>query len=188
MTNKEFEDKFLIHRGIVTNYLKTKYKLCDDEVHDIVQNAFIKIYKRFVDNNLICEYPRQYLFNSAINCLKEHKTRKLYMRHEFTLTESNVENHEFFLDSMSKIDFFQVPDLLMENKTISNELKLLMEKLAKKNPESAEIVKMFYFDGMQVNEISEKLNIPINTIKTKLFRARIKLFKLIEKDMVLSTL
>ena len=58
MTNKEFEEKFSIHRSLVTNYLKFKYKLSDDEAQDIIQNAYVKIYKRFGNNKLTCEYPK----------------------------------------------------------------------------------------------------------------------------------
>jgi DNA-directed RNA polymerase specialized sigma24 family protein len=50
------------------------------------------------------------------------------------------------------------------------------------------ILKMFYYDEMQANEISEELNIPINTIKTKLHRGRAKVKSLLNKDMILSTL
>ena len=188
MTNKEFEDKFLIHRNLVTNYLKLKYKLSDDEAQDIVQNAYVKIYKRFIDNELVCEYPRQYLFNSAINCLKEYKTRKPYMRHEFTFTESNIDYPEAFLDLMNEMDFSQVPDLLTEKKIIFDELIFLIDKLAEKNPEYSKILRMFYFDEMQANEISKELNVPENTIKTRLHRGRNKIKSFLKENMVLSSL
>ena len=105
MTNKEFEDKFLIHRSFVTNYLKSKYKLSDDEAQDVIQNAYIKIYKRFINNSLICEYPRQYLFNAAINCTIEYRTRKPHLKNESTFTESNIEYPETFLDLINEVDF-----------------------------------------------------------------------------------
>jgi RNA polymerase sigma-70 factor (ECF subfamily) len=188
MTNKEFEDKFLIHRSFVTNYLKSKYKLSDDEAQDVIQNAYIKIYKRFVNNTLICEYPRQYLFNAAANCTIEYKTRKAHLKNEATFTEYEIEDHENFIDLVNEIDFSQFPDLLIEKKIIFNELNLLIDKLAEKNPDYAKILKMFYFDEMQANEISEKLNVPINTIKTRLLRGRNKIKSLLQEDMVLSTL
>jgi hypothetical protein len=45
-----------------------------------------------------------------------------------------------------------------------------------------------YFEDMQVNEVAEKLNVPINTIKTRLFRGKHKLKTLIKDNMHLSTL
>ena len=47
---------------------------------------------------------------------------------------------------------------------------------------------MFYFDEMQANEISDKLNVPLNTIKTRLLRGRNKIKSFLNEDMVLSTL
>ena len=188
MTNKEFKDKFLIHREDLSSFLKYKYSLKNEEIEDIVQNTYIKIYKRFINNNLVCEYPRQYLFNAACNVTIEYKTRKPYTRHEFTFTESNIDNHENFIDLVNEMDFSQIPEVLNEKIIISEELKFLIDKLAEKNPESSQILKMFYYDEMQANEISEKLNIPINTIKTKLHRGRAKVKSLLEKDMILSTL
>ena len=81
-----------------------------------------------------------------------------------------------------------MPDSITEKKIIFNELNFLIEKLAKKNPEYSKILKMFYFDEMQANEISEKLNVPLNTIKTRLLRGRNKIKSFLNEDMVLSTL
>jgi RNA polymerase sigma-70 factor (ECF subfamily) len=188
MTNKEFEDKFLIHREILFNFLKYKYSLKNEEIEDIVQNTYIKIYKRFINSNLECEYPRQYLFNSACNMTIEYKTRKPYTRHEFTFTESNIDNQENFLDLVNEMDFSQIPEVLSEKTFISEELEILLNKLAIKNPEYSNILRMFYFDEMQANEISEKLNVPLNTIKTRLLRGRNKIKSFLNEDMVLSTL
>lgn len=188
MTNKEFEEKFSIHRSLVTNYLKFKYKLSDDEAQDIIQNAYVKIYKRFGNNKLTCDYPKKYLFNAAANCTIEYKTRKAHLKNEATFTEYNVENHENFIDLLSEIDFSQFPDSITEKKIIFNELNFLIEKLSIKNPDYSNILRMFYFDEMQANEISEKLNVPLNTIKTRLLRGRNKIKSFLNEDMVLSTL
>jgi RNA polymerase sigma-70 factor (ECF subfamily) len=187
MTNKEFKDKFLVHRSLVSNYIKSKYSLSNEEVEDIIQNAYVKIYKRFRNNNLICEYPRQYLFNAAVNCTIEYKTRKPQFNNESTFTEFNVENHEAFLDLIYEMDFSQIPHSISEKKIISEELKTLVDKVAETNPEMSIALKMFYFDEMQANEISEELNVPINTIKTRLHRGKNKVRSLLKEDMVLSS-
>ena len=187
MTKKEFEEKFVVYRDLVTNFLKSKYKLSNDEAEDIMQNTYVKIYKRFINNDLTCEFPRQYLFNSAINCTKEYKTRKPHLKNESSFTEFNIENHEAFLDLVNEIDFSQIPHSISERKIVSEELSFLIDKLAEKNPEMSQALKMFYFEEMQANEISDELNIPINTIKTRLHRGKNKVRSLIEEDMVLSS-
>lgn len=187
MTNKEFKDKFLIHRKLVTYILKSKYALSNEETEDIVQNAYVKIYKRFRNNKLVCEYPKKYLLNAAFNCAIEYKTRKAYLKNETSFTEINVDNHEAFLDLVNDIDSTQAPHLLSENKIISEELNFLIDKLAEKNPEMSQALRMFYFDEMQSKEISDKLNVSENTIKTRLHRGRTRIKSMLQEDMVLSS-
>lgn len=187
MTNKEFKDKFLIHRKLVTYILKSKYALSNEETEDIVQNAYVKIYKRFRNNKLICEYPKKYLLNAAVNCTIEYKTRKTYLKNESSFTEINIYNHEAFLDLVNDIDLTQAPHLLSENKIISQELNSLIDKLAEKNPEMSQALRMFYFDEMQSKEISDKLNVSENTIKTRLHRGRARIKSMLQEDMVLSS-
>jgi RNA polymerase sigma-70 factor (ECF subfamily) len=185
MTNKDFKDSFLSYRSLVTKFIKCKYSLSNEEAEDIIQNAYVKIYKRFGNNKLTCEYPKKYLFNAAINCTIEYKTRKAHLKNEATFTESNIENHEVFLDFINEMDFTQIPHALSEKKIIFDELNLLLDKLAEKNPEYSKILKMYYFDEMQSNEISHQLNVPESTIKTRLHRGRNKLKSLLQGDMVL---
>jgi RNA polymerase sigma-70 factor (ECF subfamily) len=187
MTNKEFKDKFLIHRPFVTKFIKSKYTLSNEEAEDIIQNAYVKIYKRFRNNNLACEFPRQYLFNAAINCTIEYRTRKPHLKNESTFTESNIEYPETFLDLINEVDFTQAPHLLSENKIIFEELNCLIDKLSEKNPEMSQALRMFYFDEMQTNEISDKLNVSENTIKTRLHRGRARIKSMLQEDMILSS-
>jgi len=187
MTNKEFKDKFLVHRSLVTKFIKSKYSLSNEEAEDVIQNAYIKIYKRFRNNKLTCEYPKKYLFNAAINCTIEYRTRKAHLKNEATFTESNIEYPEAFLDFINEMDFTQIPHTLNEKKIIFEELNFLIDKLADKNPDYSKILKMFYFDEMKAIEISEELNVPENTIKTRLHRARNKVKSLLTEDMVLSS-
>ena len=187
MTNKEFKDKFLIHRPFVTKFIKSKYTLFNEEAEDIIQNAYVKIYKRFRNNNLACKFPRQYLFNAAVNCAIEYKTRKAYLKNESTFTEINIDYPEAFLDLVNDVDFTQVPHLLSENKIISEELICLIDKLAEKNPEMSQALKMFYFDEMKAIEISKELNVSENTIKTRLHRGRARIKSMLKEDMILSS-
>jgi RNA polymerase sigma-70 factor (ECF subfamily) len=188
MTNLEFEQKFLVHRELVTSFFKNKYRLKKEEIEDLVQIAFIKIHKRFVNNDLDCEFPKKYLFSTLTTCLFEYKTRKLYMKHESTFTDYNLENHEAFLDLVNELDFSQVPDVINENKIIRQELELLINKLAENHPEMAQAIKMCYFDEMSMLEIAQVLNMPVNTIKTKLHRGKNKIRQFLKEDMVLASL
>jgi RNA polymerase sigma-70 factor (ECF subfamily) len=52
----------------------------------------------------------------------------------------------------------------------------------------SQALRMFYFDEMQSNEISDHLNVPINTIKTRLHRGRNRIKNLLKEHMLLSSL
>jgi DNA-directed RNA polymerase specialized sigma24 family protein len=47
---------------------------------------------------------------------------------------------------------------------------------------------MYYFDNLTGPEIAEKLNVPLNTIKTRLLRAKNKIKELIKDKMIMFTL
>lgn len=186
MTNHEFEQNFVAHRELVTSFFKHKYKLKIEEVEDIVQNALVKIHKRFVNNDLVCEFPKKYLFNAIINCIYEYKARKPHCKHEFSFTQLNIELPEFFMDSNVELDSSFLSENIVENNYIKEELQYLIDKLATTNPEMSEALNMFYFDSLTTPEIAEKLNIPVNTVKTRLHRGKSRLKSLLTQDMVLS--
>lgn len=186
MTNHEFEQKFLVYRDLVTSFFRHKYKLTIEETEDVVQNALVKIHKRFVNKDLVCEFPKKYLFNAITNCIYEYKTRKPQRNNEFSFTELNIEIPEYFMESRMKIDTASLPESEIENKIIQKELKYLIEKLATTNPEMSEALIMFYYDGLTSPEIAEKLNISVNTVKTRLHRGKNKLKSMLRENMVLS--
>ena len=56
--------------------------------------------------------------------------------------------------------------------------KLLYRTISKLGPGYQSIIKQFYFEELSLKEISEKMEMPANTIKVHLFRARKELQKL----------
>jgi len=68
------------------------------------------------------------------------------------------------------------PDCRQKNN--DSEVKELMLKL--KN-DSRTILSLYYFEQLTVNEISDVLNIPKGTVKSRLFKAREELKELLEK-------
>ena len=184
MTDNEFEDKFLTHRKAAINFFKSKYSLTSDEAEDMVQNAYLKIYKRFKDQNVNCEYPKKYLFDTIKNCIYEHKTRKKHVQNEECFSEINVEFVDTFIDLISEIDYENTPQNTLEKIIVSDELRHLISQLS---TDTLEAFKLYYYDDLQANEVAVILNLPLNTLKTRLFRGRQKLRSLIKEDMLVST-
>jgi len=188
MTDKEFNKKFLIHRKHAIGYFKKKYKFSNDEAEDFVQTAYLKIFKRFYNTNVNCEFPKQYLFNAVQNCIYEHATRRSYVKKEESFTQLNIEHPTVFLDALNEIDQDSFTDSIIEKKTISKEINFLIEKLSETHPDYSNVIKMYYFDNLTGPEIAEKLNVPLNTIKTRLLRAKNKIKELIKDIMIMFTL
>ena len=123
MTENEFNEKFLIHRRHAIGYFKKKFNFSNDEVEDFVQTAYLKIFKRFYNTNVDCEYPRQYLFNAVQNCIYEYVSRKNYVKKEESFTQLNIEHPTVFLDALNEIDSDLLPDNIIEKKTILKEIQ-----------------------------------------------------------------
>ena len=58
----------------------------------------------------------------------------------------------------------------------------LREALAKLSPEQRTAVVLHYYDGLTIQEISESLDIPTGTVKTRLMYARRNLSQLLRED------
>ncbi len=186
MSKDEFDQSFTIHRKQAIAFFKRKYNLPNDELEDCVQMALLKIYKRFYNNETQCEYPKKYLFNAVQNCIFEYLTRKKHAKKENSFTQLNIENPTYFMDTMLQANFDAIPDKIIEDKIISQELKGLLKKLSETHPDYTSVIEMYYIDNLTGPEISEKLNVPLNTIKTRLFRAKSKLKSLIRENMLIS--
>ena len=61
-------------------------------------------------------------------------------------------------------------------------VEMVRAVIDKLKPKYKELVELFYFQELSHEEISERLNLPIGTIKAQLFRARDFLFELIKNS------
>lgn len=68
-----------------------------------------------------------------------------------------------------------------ENMINDQKIRLMRDVVNKLKPRYRQLVEMRYFDELSYEEISEKLNIPIGTVKARLFRARELLLNIIKK-------
>ncbi len=59
-----------------------------------------------------------------------------------------------------------------ENLINQQKINLMRDVVSKLKPRYRQLVEMRYFDELSYEEISEKLNLPIGTVKARLFRAR----------------
>jgi RNA polymerase sigma-70 factor (ECF subfamily) len=84
----------------------------------------------------------------------------------------------------------QVPDKFrhlfyheVEENIISKEILDMIESAIERLPEDfKEVIKNRYIEGMSVNEVSRKLEVPIKTVLTRILRGKAKLFEIMKKE------
>jgi len=73
----------------------------------------------------------------------------------------------------------------MEVKERAEIIKHAIEKLP---ADDAVLITLYYFETLSMNEISEVMEIPANTIKVRLFRGRKRLAKILENNLELENI
>jgi len=124
-----------------------------EETEDLIQNAFIKIWDSFENYDSSKGRLNTWMINIARNVAIDFKKSKRSKNQN-----QNVSNNVYEVNNMFTEDF--------SSDTIG--LKVVVEKL--KN-EDIQLIDLAYYKGFTQQEISEELNIPLGTVKTKMRKA-----------------
>ncbi len=145
----------------------------DNDVEDIAQEVFIKIYKNL--NNFKEESSLYtWIYRITVNvCIDELKKRKkvVYLDEKIDTKDGEVE--------------LQLPDDSKSPTDIAedNELKYRLEKCIRKLPESQRMMIILRdIKGFTYMEIAEIMKMNLGTVKSKINRARAALKLLLEED------
>lgn len=156
---KAFDSIVSFYQKVIYNHI---YRLVNnrDDALDLVQDTFIKVYKN--RNNIDLEKNfKAWLYKIATNTAydwlkkKQLKTEELTYKTEFETIDQ--------VRSYYNIEQLEILDLTEALRTLK--------------PDSENILRLYYQQGFSYLEISEILNIPINTVKTKISRAKVELLK-----------
>lgn len=138
--------------SIISNY---------DEAEEIVQDVFVLFYLKrdsFEGRSKIYTWLYRVSFNRAVDYIRKKEREKRYRLKEyrnFEMQESendNSINKIILADALSKLnETFRIPLLMSE------------------------------YENYSYEEIAEKLVLPVNTIRTRIFGARKKLLSIIKK-------
>lgn len=134
----------------------------DNDIGDAIQETMIKSYKniRKLKNN---EKFKSWIIKILINeCNSIYKKRRKKQILFDKISEENLINNQ--------IDSIQESDLNMDFETLIKNL----------NYEEKLVITLFYSNKCSCNEISDILNMNINTVKSKLNRAKEKIKKYYE--------
>lgn len=143
-------------------------KMCNnkDDAEDLTIEAFGRAFKK------LDQYSPSFAFstwlfkiasNNAIDFLRKKKQKNAV----------SLDNRQENADSMDYSYSIKSPSLDPEESFIRKQkldnVRILVDNL---KPKYKEMIELFYFQELSHEEISQRLNLPIGTIKAQLYRAR----------------
>jgi len=161
------KDTLLIcsYREYLNNHLSKKFpRARKEDIEDAVQDAIVKAI-RHQDKWLGNSSLKTWLSKIAIN-MYFNTFRLPYVKHEYTLPSKDM---FFMFDGVNK-DF---SDEFCSDEFSDNLSEFLFSDLDKDI--SLQTFLLFYKDDLDYNQIKEIQNIPIGTVKSRIFKARKKL-------------
>lgn len=146
----------LIEENLTAFYRVAKGILhSEEDIKDSIQNTIFIIYKKIHTLKNI-EFFRTWAIRILINeCNKVYKNNK-----KITSFEGYINDTSYISEIDSKIDLYDAIE------TLPKELKIPTI--------------LFYFNDLSYREISEIIDIPEGTVKSRVFRAKEKLYKILK--------
>lgn len=158
---------------LIKRYLQPIYNFVytyikdDEETEDVVQEIFLKVWKnlkKFKKDKNFKTWIYKIAKNTSLDFLKKRKN--------ITFSELdknyNDEDTESFIDSIEDNDL--LPDEIYYRQELQNNMANILEEIP---TIYKEVLNLYYIDGFNFREISDILNISINTVKSRYRRSLI---------------
>ena len=156
MTEKFLEDTFNEYYRSLCFYAG-KYVKDMEEVKDIVQNVFVDLWQQKRDFPTAVAL-KAYLYTSVYNaCMNYLKLAEIHNHHHEHIREttSEVEERNYVTDRIES-------EVMWE----------LMTAIDNLPEECRKVFKLSYMEGLEINEVAEKLAISTHTVKSQRARAK----------------
>lgn len=162
-------------------YEKYLYSLCFSYVQnpqdalDLVQEIYIKVFKNIDKFDIKMQF-HPWIRKIAVNtCLNFKRTIK---NNVISMNSAINDEEEIALEDTLKSQ----EDVLKE--VVNSETKSIIKKYIKEiSEEYRMIIVLRYYEDLSYNEIAEITNMPLGTVKTKLYRAKALLKKKLKNVM-----
>lgn len=131
----------------------------DEDANNIVQDIFMTVYEKKLYHKKH-DHLKSYLFNAVRNsCFNHLKHQKTVIRHASSAAIELKEAELRFFETIEKS--------LIEKETFAE----IHDAITKLPAEQREVILLSRFEGLRNREIAEKLNIPVRTVETRIYRA-----------------
>lgn len=145
------------HRRLLLYTLK--FVESENDALDIVQNIFVAVWEsgKYHQNE---DLVQAYLFSAVKNnCLNYLKHQKIVRKFE--------QDAAFQIKEMEAVHYQSGEKSLIEKES----LKQISDAIDSLSEIYREVIFLSRFEGLKNNEIAEKLNVPVRTVETRIFRA-----------------
>ncbi len=145
-----------------------------DDVDDLVQVTFIKAYNAL--SSFLCEHSfEKWLYKIASNNCIDYMRRKRFAM--VSLDKPIAGGDGDMIMEIPDPHSPQPDGVLLGNERSA----LLNEAFEALPPKYKEVIRMRHHEELEYNEIAEKLNLPLGTVKAHIFRARQIMFRKLQK-------
>ncbi|MBQ8106403.1 MULTISPECIES: sigma-70 family RNA polymerase sigma factor [unclassified Afipia] len=141
--------------GVVLRILRRQ-----DLAEEVVQEAYVKIWHSAGQFNPSLASPITWMVSIARNRAIDVVRKR---------SEASIEDEPSAMEIASDI-----PDPLARRE-MTEELKRILECVGQLDPERQKLVLLAYYNGWSREQLSEKFNTPLNTVKTWLRRSMIEI-------------
>lgn len=155
------------------NLYKQAYRLTgsQENAEDLVQDLLIRLYEKDIDFNNI-EKPHSWLLRSLYNQFIDNYRKK----NRLVIDQKDADSTDI-IDSLA--DQSQSPAYIAEQSLTA---KTLQQAIATLNPDQQALIALHDVEGHTLQELSEILDTPTGTLKSRLHRARQSLRENLSKD------
>ncbi|MBK7871057.1 MAG: RNA polymerase sigma factor [Saprospiraceae bacterium] len=165
MSNIEFTQNFTQFQGLLSAFA---YRLTknEDDAQDLLQETAYKAFKyksMYQPRTNLRAWLMTIMRNTFINNYRQRKRRS---------TLNDYTNSDYWINSKP-----QVVNNIGESNVLAEEIQALIDALE----DWLKIPFLMYLQGYKYEEIAEKMQIPLGTVKSRIFFARQKLQKAISK-------
>jgi RNA polymerase sigma-70 factor (ECF subfamily) len=175
---KAFEQLIRNYEGLVIHIVGTLIKNEQDR-EDLCQDVFMKVYEKlngFQFRSKLSTWIGNIAYNASINFLQ--KKRAVFLD-DLLGSDQNEEFNNY--ERISKVDDDQTPETMLIQKDVSRLLDQVVESLPKIQKT---ILLLFHQDEISLEEISMIMEMPVNTVKSHLFRARTRLKEILVQQKI----
>lgn len=170
--NKKAFDKLVIKYQQRIIQLVARYVRDRSEAQDVAQEAFIKAYKALPSFRGESAFYT-WLYRIAVNTAKNYLVSRARRSSDHEVEVNDAENFE----GAFRLKEGDTPEHLLLSEEIRETIQRAIEALPE---ELKRAIRYRELDGMSYEEIAQKMGCPVGTVRSRIFRAREAVDKILE--------